>query len=477
MQKSKLILLLSSLNKKEMTRFFEFSCSPYHNKHADVMAFCSYSNKIYPHFTEKKCNRKLLFKQIFGCQAFDQAKLNLVFTYASKLFELFMVYEELKNKPQTQWLLLLEKYRNKRYYVQFEKRLNLAQKELEKQSIQNSQFYQFQFQLAKEADEFYTLQSKHQKDQSLQSKQDSLDIFFISEKLKDACEAFMRNKLLKVEYDLKFINAVVATIQQQIKKYSEIPSVIIYFQIYKMLTENKSEYYYELIPILNKYIHYFTMVEKKSIYDYAQNFCINKINLGESEFLLEVFNLYQKQMENDLLLEDGYLLEWHYKNIVSTGLRLKKYDWTKKFLEDQKKQLNPASLQNAYRYNLAAYSYEIGDYSRVLELLVKLDFTDVRYNLGAKSILVRTYFDLSEYEALSSHCHAFKVFLNRHKLLSDYRKKGFGNLIKFADKIAKTKSEKPYSNDLVYEKQISKIKKDLEETDPVFNKAWLLEKI
>lgn len=337
MYKSKLISSLICLNKKEIFRFVEFSHSPFHNKHRDVMTLCAYFNKIYPHFTEKKCERKKLYKQIFGSKPFDQSKLNLVFTYASKLFESFMIHEELKNNPQTQGLLLLEKYRNKRYYSQFEKRLNILQSELGKQQIQNSQFYQFQFQLAKEADEYYTLQSKHQKDQSLQGKQDSLDTFFISEKLKDACEAHNRSKLLKVEYDLKLIEAAKNTVEQQIEKYNKIPSVIIYYKIYKMLTENKNEFYFELIPILNQFIHHFTVIEKKSIYDYAQNFCINKINGGEPEFLLEVFKLYQKQIENDLLLEDGYLLEWHYKNIVTTSLRLKKYDWTKNFIETQKK--------------------------------------------------------------------------------------------------------------------------------------------
>jgi len=477
MLQSKLILMLQNLNKKEMTRFGEFLASPYHNKHPETLALSAHFQRIFPRFTEKNCERSLIFKKVFGKETFNQKKLNLVFTYTFRLLERFLIQEQLKENTTTADLLLLQKLRNKHLFNHFEKKLQQTQKTLAQDNIQDSQSFRLQFQLSNEADEFYTLQSKHQKDQSLQNKQENLDTFFISEKLKDACEMFLRNKLLKANYSIQLLEAVEKKVKDNLEKYSQIPSVAIYYQIYQMLVYDDAPYFHQLIPILEKYIHHFQLIEQRSIYDYAQNFCIARINEGDEIFLAELFKLYQAQLMTDLLLEKGYLLEWHYKNIVTVGLRLQEFDWVLEFIEDFKESLHPDVFQNAYRYNLAAYCYDTLQYQRVLDLLGQVEFKDIRYSLGAKSILLRTYYDLEEYTALESHSHAFKVYLNRNKLISDYRKKGFYHLIKFTERLAKLKEDLAFISPQKTHHKLSKIQADIEASEPIFNKKWLLDKV
>lgn len=477
MLKSKLILLLKSLEKKEMTRFNEFLASPYHNKQQETRDLGAYFHKIYPHFTEKNCERTLIFKKVFKKADFNQARLNLVFTYTFRLLEKFLIQEQLKEASHTEAILLLQKLRYKQLFPHFKKKLQQTQNNLQKDIIQDSNSYRLQFQVSTEADEYHTLQSKHQKDQSIQNKQDSLDTFFISEKLKDACEMFLRNKLLKADYSIQLLEAVEKMVQDNFEKYRQVPSVIIYYQIYQMLIHDDAPYFHQLMPILAQHIHHFNLIEQRSIYDYAQNFCIARINEGDEVFLEELFKLYQAQLSTELLIEKGYLLEWHYKNIVTVGLRLHKYEWVHKFIEDFKTKLHPDSLQNAYRYNLAAYFYDTLQYKKVLELVGQIEFKDIRYSLGAKSILLRTYYDLKEYEALASHSHAFKIYLNRNKLISDYRKKGFYHLIKFTERLAKLKAEIGFVEKTKIAQKVAKIQKDIETSEPIFNKKWLLKHI
>ena len=70
------------------------------------------------------------------------------------------------------------------------------------------------------------------------------------------------------------------------------------------------------------------------MYNYFQNYCIQQINRGERQFLKETFNLFKDQLEKELLLDEyGFLDQWHYKNIVTTAIRLKEMEWTQNFIE------------------------------------------------------------------------------------------------------------------------------------------------
>ena len=65
MNNNKLIRLLEKLDRREMTRFLEFVQSPYFNKHQDVIQLTSYLSQIYPDFSDKKCNREVIFRHLY----------------------------------------------------------------------------------------------------------------------------------------------------------------------------------------------------------------------------------------------------------------------------------------------------------------------------------------------------------------------------------------------------------------------------
>ena len=97
MLKNKLILLLNTFSKKEMTRFSEFAQSPYHNKHEEVQALVRYLATIYPQFSAKKCDRFRIFKKLFSDEPHDQARLALLFTYTFRLAKDFLSLEQWKS--------------------------------------------------------------------------------------------------------------------------------------------------------------------------------------------------------------------------------------------------------------------------------------------------------------------------------------------------------------------------------------------
>jgi hypothetical protein len=461
-----------------MTRFVEFSRSPYFNKHQEVGMLIDYLNKTYPDFNDQNCQREVVFKSLFPQQKHNQNHLALLFTYAIRLLDKFLIQEQFKENIAYHKVLLLRNLRQRKQYKYYEKTMTNFENELESSKYKNSTHYNMQFLKASESDAYFTQRSKHEKDNSIQLKQNNLDNYYLAEKLRDACEMIVRSKILEINYSTSLLESVISEVQRNLNYYQEIPSISVYFHIYQMIVKEGHSYYFETLPVLQKYSSYFPKEELQNMYNYLQNYCIEQINKGERLFLKEMFNLIKDQLEKELLMDDnGFLPQWHYKNIVTTSIRLKEMDWTKQFIENFKERLNPEVLENAYTYNLASYYYSTKQLDKVLDLLVKVEYTDIQYNIGAKSLLLRTYYDLEENEALLSLTRSFKQYLKRNRLIGESRRNGMSNLIRFTNRANSIKANIGFDSKTKSQKELKKLIEEMEATEPIINQGWLESKI
>lgn len=477
MEKNKLIQSLSILSRREMTRFKEFAFSPYFNKHEDIRLLVAYLNDIYPHFTAERCHREVVFQALFPGELHDQNRLALIFTYTMRLLESFLIQEQHQEDEYSQQLLLLKSLRLRKQYTLYEKVLRSTTKQLDTIEQKDDRYYHWHYQLAAETDAFYNQMERRQTDHSIQRKQNNLDQFYLLEKLKDACEMHMRRRILNVDYATRMLEAVLRELHDNEEEYVQEPLILLYYQIYQMLTREDMGSYFTAIQSLQRYEYGVKKTELHYIYNYFQNYCIQRINKGDGRFLEEIFKLYKAQLKQGLLVEGDYLSEWHFKNIVTVAIRLNEMTWVKDFIEHYKSKLPPESQENAYRFNLASYHYAMRQYDQVLQLLLKVEYSDLRYSLGAKALLLRTYYDLEEYEALISLVQSFTLYLRRNKLMADSNREGHQNLFKFTRRSAQLRAKLGYENEEKLQKQLHKLKEDIDSAGPIFNKGWLLEKI
>jgi hypothetical protein len=478
MVNNKLVQMLETLSRKEMTRFYEFCCSPYYNKHKDVIQLVGILNRYYPKFTDSNCDRKLLFRKLFPkAKKHDQGKLALIFTYSLRLLEQFLIREEIKKDEFFQNLLLLKNLRERRLNDLYEKKLQKQETKQDDLPWRDNQVYHQRYLLAGEADNYYMTLSQHKKDNSIQEKQDNLDRFFLAEKLKDACEMRVRGKILQLEYQPAMLQAVLKEVEGNWENYRSAPAIIIYYWIFNLVNGGEVSSFFAVRKELQRHHQAFPKEELQALYNYLQHYCIEQINKGNQAFLNELFKLYKTQLEQELLLDEGQLSEWHYKNIVTTGLRLGETSWVNQFIESYKKRLPEESLENAYTFNKASYYYEVQEYEKVLGLLIRVEYTDIRYSLGAKALLLRTYYDKAEFEAFTSLAESFRQYLFRNKLISDSRRQGFSNLIKFAKRAFQLKIDKGYLRKDRFEKDLHRLQKDIANAAVLFNQSWLEQKI
>ncbi len=475
-----LIKTLASLSRKQVTRFKEFACSPYFNKHRDVQSLIIYLAKTYPDFSEKKCHREILFHKLYPTLPHDQKKLAILFTYSLRMLEQFLRVEEaIKNGMLYDNTLLYKQFWGNELLVNMEKYWQEFIDGVNKNSRNTltNPLYINELETLKVMDETSMRLSK-QGHGFLEKRQELLDVFYLTEKLKDACELLQRSKISKKDFiPSQLLVEALNMLEKKIANYSAHPSVLVFFSLFQLLKTGDPMRYDDLVADISNNESTLSKGELQAVYNSLQNFCIGQINLGKTAFLRKLFEIYQSQLEKELLLANSYLPEWHYKNIVTTALRLDEHDWVKKFIQNYQIKLRPEVRENAYSYNLAAYYYYLSQYDDVLKLLLQVEYTDVRYGLDAKSLLLRTYYDMEEQEAFFPLTDAFRQYLKRNKELTEFQKKGYYNLLKFAKNTFRLKMNKGFTSSKKWQASRQKLINDFKKTETIFNRGWLENKI
>lgn len=476
MHRHHLIDLLKTFSRKEMTRFHAFSLSPYHHKHEETRALVAYFSDIYPVFEARTCERELMWKRVFKGRPFDNAKLSVLFTYVWRLVEDFLVQEQLRQTPLSQ-TLLLSALRERGQKQLFERQLKKSKRYLDQLDLRDTHYYQQVISMAGEAIEFYGVWEPRRENQSLLEKESALDQYYVLEKLRDAVSLQVRRQILKGDYSARLLEGILEELRSDPTVYGDAPAIQVYFNLYQMMETSSLEVYRRTLQIFQEHEHRLQHQEVTHIYIYLQNFCIAQINRNQQAFLRELFGLYQAQLSRQLLHEDGYLVEWHYKNIVTTAIRLGELDWADHFIEAHRSDLSPEAADNAYRFNKAAYWHAVGAYGKVLELLTQVEYRNIRYSLGAKALQLRTYYELGEFEALHALVESFRQYLQRNRLLADFRRGGYYHLFRLTRRLAKLRAQLPYLPQEQGTQRLTKIRNDIEATSPIFNRVWLEQKM
>ena len=97
------------------------------------------------------------------------------------------------------------------------------------------------------------------------------------------------------------------------------------------------------------------------------------------------------------------------------------------------------------------------------------EFKDVFFHLDAKALLLRTYYELDEADPFFSLVDAFNNYLKRNKLISEYQRTIYLNLVKYARKLMQMKQSGKIAT--------KELRAEIEEVKQVANLQWLIQKI
>ena len=464
------------LDTSEMRAYHDFVHSPFFNKNEKLCQMAGILLESYPGFEEKHVKKENVAKVLFGNDAKAEQKLNDHASYLVTLLHEFYAISGFKNEEIEKRLYTLRSLQNKEHGLEFERIAGQLKNIIEKNPNRNSDYHYHNYLLENEFDQYYLSKNERDKHDRFQNKVDALDAFYLSQKLKAACEMLNRQKVFTTVFSHRMMEQIADYIEANTEYLSELPSVMVYYHCFNMLSQPEIEsHFIQLKGELEKSSGVLPNTELRELYDYLQNFCIQKINKGETGYFNTLLEIYKSLLSNEIIYENGYLSEWDYKNIVSTGLRLKDYQWTEKFITEYKEKLHPDMRKNAYIYNLASLHYEKKEHSLAIKLLREIEFTDVFYSLGARSILLKTYYEMHEDESLYSSIDSFKTFLRRNKLISDYQKSIYQNLLKYTLQLNRIREDLEMDNSTGNIEKYNKLKETLGSAKETANIGWLTE--
>ncbi len=476
MQQSKLVQHLEALPNKERERFRTFVYSPYFNQHEKTIQLL---DLLLDYIDGKESNaltREWVFNKLFPRESYDEQQMHNVMSYLKKLYHKFLAVRHFEEESLQEQLYTVEQAYSFNQYDLMKNRSRQLEKKLEKYPYRNSEYFHTNYRLNNLLGFYRGNHVDRSVSTIFQNMLYHLDKFFIIEKLRNCCHLTANSMLMNTKYDYGFLDELLGYIENDWPYFEQEHGIVLYYNILMSLKDEQNpEYYEKLKELLNNQLRHFSRREVNDLYSFSYNYCIRQINLGNSEYQRELFELYQEGVKKELLINNGILSEWDYKNVVTLGCKLREFNWTEKFIYDYKEKLPASKRENAYKYNLANLFYNKYQYDEALETLLHVEFTDVKYHLATTFLLLRTYYALEDTEALLSLIETFRVYVIRNKKMTTDQKKGYTNFLRFAKKLVLLKHQaSTFSRKSLIEK-VENLAQKIKQTSNVINKYWLLE--
>src|SRR5690606_27053829 len=155
---------------------------------------------------------------------------------------------------------------------------------------------------------------------------------------------------------------------------------------------------------------------------------------GKRPYFREGFDLYQRGIQNEIFIEKGLLSRFTYSNIVGIGLQLNEFDWVENFLKDYQPFIEKNHRESTFSYNMARLEYARRHFSTSISLFQKAEYKDLLTNLGAKTILLKIFFDRDSTDMLNARLDAMKNFIRRKRVI-EYHRENYLNTEHFTGKL------------------------------------------
>lgn len=463
MEKSRLIQILRTFSKKEVRDLRKWLQSPSHNQRDDVLALCESLVENDRLEKDDALDKEEVFSSVYPGMPYDDAQMRQVMHFLLKAVEEFLIYEEWNEDPVKARITLARVYRRRQLGKLFQRTIDSAKEFQEKQPLRNLSFLENTYLLEQEQYN-YLSGLKRTVPLNLQEVSDALDINFISTKLRQACLMLAHQTVFKVEYKIGLLGKVLDFVEQE--GHLDIPAIAIYYYSYKALKERDSEpHFQQLKQVLHQYEDMFPESEIRDIYLLAINYCIGRMNAGVKQYVRETFDLYKRGLEKKILLQDGYVSRFTFRNVVTNGTLLEEFEWTEHFINDFQQYLEEQYRESIVHYSMAKLYFEKKDYDRAMPLLHQVEYDDILMTLNARTMLMKMYYELDEFNALDSLLESMRMYMRRKKVIG-YHKANFRNIIHLTKKLANIN---PYES-----KQTQQLQAEIESANPLTEKKWLL---
>ncbi|MCB0635753.1 MAG: hypothetical protein KDC54_04015 [Lewinella sp.] len=462
MKNTLLVLLIAQLSEPERRQALDWLQSPVHNRRPDlVMLYTFLAERVLD--LQLTPSREACYHHLYPDQPFDDQQLRLLCSYLLKCLEEWLAWRQWQQDSGEPSLALLRAYREKGLEKHFRHQARRVTAGWQTTEHRHADHFLHRFRLEQEV---YSWASRSGRDQplNLQAQEDALQTAFMGYKLRQACLAVAHQQVFPANYQLYMLPELLHWAEQA--PFRDEPAIQLYRHIYAMYRDDRQETAFRAYQrALFEHATSFPSEEGRDLLLFGINYCIRRINQGQQAFQREAFALYQKGLDDNLLLKEGRLSPFTYNNIIGIALRLNELEWAEHFLHAFRSKLEARQREPIFALNAGRIAYHRQDFRAALQHLHRADNKDFIHHMTAKTLQLKIYFESGDHQLLASHIKNVRAYLRRRRQ-PGYHEQVFGNIFMLTEQLLKLP---PYAD-----AQRAALRQRIEQTQPLTEKAWLL---
>lgn len=465
MKNTQLIEILASLNKSEFKEFGKYIISPFFNNRSEVIRFFNAIKKFYPLFDSEELSEEVIFILVYPGKDFSDVLMRKLISLTTNLVLDFIAVKGFKENTLSYNVMLMDKLRERKLPVLFEKRSKITGELLEniKRDII---YYEHKLKHTSILNGHFLNSDERSMISKFQIELDDLVEFFLSFAMIQYIRISEWSKSIKMSYDMKFYDEVVNYFKS--KDENEVTLSTLYFNIMMMVNTEEVKYFNNIMKFRKIFEPHLSDIDDYNIIIMSMQYCYKKVLKGNFEYRKQMFDT-SKIIFDKNLIPAGFLEPYLFTNIIRNASYIKEFDWAEKFIKDYKNRLNPDKMNELTDYSFAMIEMGKGNFEKSLAHLSKINIEMSNMKMEIKNLLIMIYYELNYIEELISMIDSYKHFLKRDKTISDQTRIQNSLFIRLVSDLVKVKLKGDRESVDLY-------KKELDKTDYFILKDWLLRK-
>lgn len=473
--------LLKTFSKKELEGLSHFIDCQHFNKDKCVI-------KLYEFLRNHNLNN-ITFSDDFQCKVYNDifsylpksgssltknqysllnSKLNILKSLAEKFLSIEALEKNDAYRNELLYPILLER----KQFLSFNRHIKKEKKLLDGQVIKGKAYYAQRYKMEHNIIDYLQSNNKFIEESNISEVIYNLDMHYLLNKLE--VHLVMLSTLqsqTQKEYNFLPIDAISPLLQ--LPEYAKHPLIVLYQTNIELEKTRKSETYFHLLDLLEKYEGELSEIMLRNFYTNATNYCAFQIRVGKSEYNKNIFDLYRIMHNKNLLVDNnGFTSIQILKNMILMSCRMGEFEWAKGLIKHYEKYIPKSVRADVCQYNYGMIAFYKKDYETAHDRFIQVDKINTSYDTSNRIQIIKCLYEKEEKysESMMTAFRSAEKYFKENKSLPSQKKKEYINFIQILINLYRIRHHEG-------KRTIKWLKEKLEQQQVNSDKQWLLEKV
>ena len=473
MKNTKLIALLSSFSKTEMSRLKEYVSSSYYNKNKNITVLYRILLSYYPAFESQNLDEEIIYRKMFPGEKYDYFRLKNIISDLFALALEFLKLSAAEKRDIDNEISLLNLLHDRKLDGIYASREKKIRQRLQNAAVKDEDNYLQQYQLERVNIAHYKFEGSSYTFDSIQKEFDTFHQYSLTGMLRLYSKMLHNKNHGNIHFDMKMFENVWDYVKN--RDFEDNPSVTVYKHIIALeLSKNEADYR-KLIAIKERFRkdipdeeHYYILLVQNSFAAYM-------LKLGDESFYRDRFSAFKEMFEYGFMNAD-YLIYPNFISAYTSACMADEFDWADALMQKAQNGISPAEEKlNSVYYCRGFMAYRKKEFGKALEYFSKTKFRLYLMKVMVKSYTARIYYEQDLHEQTLSAADSFRHYLKSEKMMAEDQKTAHFEFLKYLTELTMLKLE---GRKKINRDELEMLKRRIAQmiSNPLGAKNWLIEK-